>query len=89
MLCPQWSVLPLPAGELGLELVENTDKLVSGFISNFERGYSRLEKVVKSTISKTLLLPGSASPAKKAGAAAAAAAKKKAAGKALPVAAVQ
>eukprot|EP00887_Chlorella_sp_A99_P002972 scaffold24.g2972.t1 len=54
------------SGELGLELVENMDKLVSGFISNFERRYSKLEKVVKSTFTKTLL-PSSASKPKKAG----------------------
>ncbi|KDD74729.1 hypothetical protein H632_c1109p1 [Helicosporidium sp. ATCC 50920] len=38
------------SGELGLELVENMDKLVSGFIGNFERSYSRLESAIRSTI---------------------------------------
>lgn len=42
------------SGELGLELVENTDRLFSGFIGQFERRYSKLERAVKS-----VLLPGS------------------------------
>lgn len=47
------------SGEAGLELVENMDKYVSGFISSFERRYSKLERVIKHTVSRTLL----ASPA--------------------------
>jgi hypothetical protein len=42
------------AGEAGLELVENMDKYVSGFISGFERRYSRLEKVIKTTLTRTV-----------------------------------
>lgn len=52
------------SGELGGELVENMDKFVTGFISSFERRYQRLEKVIKGTIGRTLLLP---SPARKRG----------------------
>ena len=63
------SFFPRAAGEAGLELVENMDKYVSGFISGFERRYSRLERAVKTTISRTLL----PSPYKKKVAAAAAA----------------
>ncbi|EFN53676.1 hypothetical protein CHLNCDRAFT_136458 [Chlorella variabilis] len=57
------------SGEAGLELVENMDKYVSGFISGFERRYSRLERVIKHTLTRTVLQ----SPARKKKAAAAAA----------------
>ncbi|KAL6771668.1 hypothetical protein ACKKBG_A27335 [Auxenochlorella protothecoides x Auxenochlorella symbiontica] len=36
------------SGDLGVELIENMDRLVSGFIGNFERRYSRFEKSIKS-----------------------------------------
>ncbi|KAI7842879.1 hypothetical protein COHA_003496 [Chlorella ohadii] len=52
------------SGEAGLELVDNMDKYVSGFISSFERRYSKLERVIKHTVSRTLL----PSPDKKKGA---------------------
>lgn len=45
------------------------DKYVSGFISGFERRYSRLERVIKHTLTRTVLQ----SPARKKKAAAAAA----------------
>lgn len=41
-------------GELGGELVDNMDKLVTGFIGSFEKRYQRLEKVIKSAIGGTL-----------------------------------
>jgi hypothetical protein len=41
---------PSASGELGLELVENMDRFVSGFIGNFERSYSKLERAIKSSI---------------------------------------
>jgi hypothetical protein len=65
--------LPPAAGEAGLELVENMDKYVSGFISGFERRYSKLERAITTTISRTVL----ASPHRKRAAASAAAAKGK------------
>lgn len=34
--------------------MENMDKYVSGFISGFERRYSRLEKVIKTTLTRTV-----------------------------------
>ncbi|PSC70048.1 choline-phosphate cytidylyltransferase 2 [Micractinium conductrix] len=49
------------SGEAGLELVENMDKYVSGFISGFERRYSKLERAIKHTVTRTL--PRLASPA--------------------------
>lgn len=52
------------SGELGGELVENMDKLVTGFISSFERQYSMLEKVIKNTIGRNFQ-PILASPAKR------------------------
>lgn len=64
------------SGEAGLELVENMDKYVSGFIRGFEQRYSELERAIKRTAS-TLL----ASPAARRKAAAAKVAKKAAAGK--------
>lgn len=41
-------------GELGGELVDNMDKLVTGFIGSFEKRYQKLEKVIKSAIGGTL-----------------------------------
>ncbi|GAB4815927.1 hypothetical protein N2152v2_002973 [Parachlorella kessleri] len=43
------------SGELGLELVENMDKLVCGFLRNFEHNYSKFEKSIKKTLSSHLL----------------------------------
>lgn len=40
------------SGDLGLELVENMDKLVTGFIGNFERRYQRLEASIKSSFGR-------------------------------------
>ncbi|KAL4857005.1 Choline-phosphate cytidylyltransferase 2 [Chlorella vulgaris] len=51
------------SGEAGLELVENMDKYVSGFISGFERRYSRLEKVIKNSLTRTVRQ--AASPARR------------------------
>jgi choline-phosphate cytidylyltransferase len=39
------------SGEFG----ENVDKLVTGFISSFERGYLKLERVIKTTLGRNLL----------------------------------
>ena len=41
-------------GEVGGELVDNMDKLVTGFIGSFEKRYQKLEKVIKSAIGGTL-----------------------------------
>jgi hypothetical protein len=41
-------------GDVGGELVENMDRLVTGFIGSFEKGYQKLEKVIKSAIGGTL-----------------------------------
>lgn len=43
------------SGELGVELVENMDKYVTGFIKNFERSYSRLEQALKKAIVQPML----------------------------------
>lgn len=36
------------SGELGVDLAQNADKYVSGFIRQFEDGYSKLEQAVRS-----------------------------------------
>ena len=36
------------SGELGVDLAQNADKYVSGFIRQFEDGYSKLEHAVRS-----------------------------------------
>jgi len=41
-------------GELGVELVENMDKLVTGFISSFERHYQGFEKAITKTLGRSL-----------------------------------
>lgn len=38
------------SGELGLALMDNADRLVTGFIGGFEKRYSKLEKVIKTTL---------------------------------------
>lgn len=35
------------SGELGVDLAQNADKYVSGFIRQFEDGYSKLEQAVR------------------------------------------
>ena len=35
------------SGELGVELAQNSDKYVSGFIKQFEDGYSKIEQAVR------------------------------------------
>ena len=35
------------SGELGVDLAQNADKYVSGFIRHFEDGYSKIEQAVK------------------------------------------
>lgn len=35
------------SGELGVDLAQNADKYVSGFIKQFEDGYSKLEQAVR------------------------------------------
>ncbi|KAL4524585.1 hypothetical protein Ndes2526B_g06783 [Nannochloris sp. 'desiccata'] len=41
-------------GEVGGELVDNMDRLVTGFIGSFEKRYQNLERVIKSAIGGTL-----------------------------------
>jgi choline-phosphate cytidylyltransferase len=41
-------------GEVGGELVDNMDRLVTGFIGSFEKRYQKLEKVIKTAIGGTL-----------------------------------
>ena len=41
-------------GDLGGELVENMDRLVTGFIGSFEKRYQKLEKVIKRAIGVNL-----------------------------------
>jgi choline-phosphate cytidylyltransferase len=61
-------------GELGGELVDNMDRLVTGFIGSFEKRYQKLEKVIKSAIEGTL---NPMSPKRKRGGSAEKAKKKK------------
>ena len=35
------------SGELGVDLAQNADKYVSGFIKQFEDGYSKIEQAVR------------------------------------------
>lgn len=42
------------SGDLALELTQQADKMVSGFIRHFEDGYSKLENAVRTTITKNL-----------------------------------
>lgn len=42
-------------GEIGNDLMDNMDKLVTGFISSFERNYQKLEKVIKTTLERNLV----------------------------------
>jgi len=41
-------------GDAGGELVDNMDRLVTGFIGSFEKGYQNLEKVIKTAIGGSL-----------------------------------
>ena len=51
------------SGELGVDLAQNADKYVSGFIKQFEDGYSKIEQAVrtsfmsKSRRAKTVKIP--------------------------------
>jgi choline-phosphate cytidylyltransferase len=38
------------SGQLGFEMVDNMDKLITGFIGGFEKRYSKLERVIKTTL---------------------------------------
>lgn len=38
------------SGELGVDLAQNADKYVSGFIKQFEDGYSKLEQAVRTRL---------------------------------------
>jgi len=40
------------SGELGVDLAKNADKYVSGFIRQFEDGYSKLEQAVRTKAPK-------------------------------------
>lgn len=41
---------PQVSGDLGGEMAQHADKMVSGFIRTFERNYSRFEQAVKQAV---------------------------------------
>ena len=41
------------SGELGVDLAQNADKYVSGFIKQFEDGYSKIEQAVRTRFTRS------------------------------------